>query len=185
MLLGMLADIFSMEKVPHWLVLFLAGIGLLIWSVGRLRKKRLEKKTTQPAAMPRTPSASELRAMADELRQLFAELQDTSRQVAAQIQNRTSKLDSLIQEADAKIRRLEELQANKSPSTGDSRRGNDTLQAPPLPLAETDVLRDPKHRQICDLADRGKTAREIAQEAGVPQGEVELILNLRGKPIGA
>jgi hypothetical protein len=40
---------------------------------------------------------------------------------------------------------------------------------------------DPAYRPIYQLADLGKTAREIAQELGRQPGEVELILALRGR----
>jgi hypothetical protein len=41
-------------------------------------------------------------------------------------------------------------------------------------------LLNPKYNPIYELADKGKTPREIAQQLGTTPGEVELILNLRG-----
>jgi len=38
---------------------------------------------------------------------------------------------------------------------------------------------------VSSMADQGKSAAEIAQELGVPRGEVQLILNLRGRKVTA
>jgi hypothetical protein len=41
------------------------------------------------------------------------------------------------------------------------------------------VVPEPRHQRIYELADRGLTAVQIAQELQARPGEVELILNLR------
>ena len=53
--------------------------------------------------------ASDIRAIAEELNSLMVELHEASRRIAAQVDNRATKLEILLQEADAKIARLEQL----------------------------------------------------------------------------
>ncbi len=40
---------------------------------------------------------------------------------------------------------------------------------------------DPRHAEVYMLADQGRSSRQIAQQLQRPEGEVELILALRGK----
>ena len=191
---------------------FIAGVLILtIHFRMRLqaRAKREAAGTTAPdpsisftASAVKTPSVSEVRAMANELNHLVVELHETSRLITVQIDNRVTKLNLLIVEADDKIKHLESLRAHAltttpptpptltplppPPPTGPTAPGSDPchrtadLRTPtitphfPLPSAQ-----DAIQRQIYDLADEGHTPRQIAQTLHASPGEVELILNLR------
>ena len=120
-------------------------------------------------------SLREVQEVARQLNDLLAELQDTSRRIAAQIDNRYAKLDAMVAEADGRIRRLEQLLGQ------DALPGATPASSPPAVSPQPAALSNPRHQPIYDLADQGKTPREIAQQLGTPPGEVELILNLRGK----
>jgi hypothetical protein len=138
--------------------------------------------------------------VATELSSLLADLEETSRRVAAQIENRRTGLELLLKEADEKIKRLETLTHAAGVGAGPSAaaaRVEPFERAPQIIGAARDAAatlsrlraergapsaaEDPAYRPIYVLADKGKSAREIAQELGRQPGEVELILALRGR----
>ena len=199
---------------------FIAGVLILTIHFRMRLKARAKQKAagspfpapassaiTFPASAVKTPSVSEVRAMANELNQLVVELHETSRIITAQIDNRVTKLNLLIVEADDKIKHLERLQTGPAtpviPSTSTLPPSANAPQTPggagshpdpespphpnaaarrvpsitphfPLPSAQAAA-----QRRIYDLADEGRTPREIAQALNASPGEVELILNLR------
>ena len=102
----------------------------------------------------------------DDLEKLIISLQDLSRQINGHIDTRFCKLDVLLQEADAKIKRLEELTGGKSASA--SAEAEDEIEEV-----------DPETATIYKLADSGKSPVEIAQGLNKNTGEIELILSLR------
>ena len=132
--------------------------------------------------------ASDVRAIAEELNGLMVELHEASRRVAAQVDNRATKLEILLQEADAKIARLEQLtglSTQPPPADPASSRDSNPLTVPhadsPSSAPSHSTPTDPPdpRAQIYDLADRGHSPREIAQLLNTQPGEIELILNLR------
>lgn len=197
-----LENLFTKDTLP--IILFMIGVGIIIWRLGRARRNQLAKRkemeqtpgrSAEPAA--KSPTVSELRSMSEDLNRYIVELHETSRRIAAQIDNRTTKLDLLIQEADEKIKTLEALQGGKIAGENSRKRagGSDpdhnrtgTPEANTQERTGADFLTPPpvlgddtKHKLIYELADRGKMPREIAQALNASPGEVELILNLRGK----
>lgn len=172
MLDGMLATNMISDNLPYAMM---AAAGLVgMWTIVRMRKAaRRDTRPKATTAVEQTITAADIRQMAEQLGTLLAELHETSRQIAAQIDNRYSKLDTLLAEADAKIKRLEELVQAAAQQGGTGAGRADTT-----PLPET---ADPKYRRVYELADRGHSAREIAQQIGAQPGEIELILNLRGR----
>ena len=117
---------------------------------------------------------------------------------AAQVDNRYRKLEQLVAEADEKIRRLETLMAEarqmgqpgaggRTPVPAAGAAGNAAMGGADLvnrlrqERGAPAAAEDPAYRPIYQLADLGKSAREIAQELGRQPGEVELILALRGR----
>ncbi len=189
----MLAYTFADYYAP---LLFVAGLALIAWGI--VRKRRRTRRPTAPVA-PANPDAlkaSDIRAIAEELNNLMVELHEASRRIAAQVDNRATKLEILLQEADAKIARLEQLTGaapsevsaspaalTENPSAAASRNpdsltltnqhaASSTSAAPSAPA-------DPRRAQIYSLADQGRSPREIAQLLSTQPGEIELILNLR------
>jgi hypothetical protein len=126
-----------------------------------------------------------VRELTVEIQALLAEVEDTARRAAAQVDNRYRKLEQLVTEADERIKRLEALigeaeragQGASPAVTGGADLLNRLRQDRGAPAA----AEDPAYRPIYQLADLGKSAREIAQELGRQPGEVELILALRGR----
>ncbi len=164
-------------------IMFCAGMVMLAVVVVRWRKRkrsmdaiRRNEGPTARAVRENGPSIRDVREVAQELNELLAELQETARRIAAQIDNRYAKLDAMLAQADRRIQRLEQLQQ----LSGDVEHiGNGSKNAEPITPPPATMV-DPKYKSIDDLADKGKTSREIAQQLGTQPGEVELILNLRG-----
>lgn len=102
----------------------------------------------------------------NDLEKLIINLQDLSRQINGHIDTRFCKLEVLLEEADAKIKHLEELLHEKiTPAQHEKKEEVEEV--------------DPEKAMIYKLADSGKSAVEIAQELGKNTGEIELILSLR------
>lgn len=173
-------------------VIFVLGLALLTYGIWKARKKKLATQhkieTGQIAPPPPVITPSELRATANELHSLLADLNDMSRRIAAQIDNRYIKLDATIADADKKIKHLESLLAQVEQYALDPGEAPaQTPAAPPVESApEITVSSNPAatgmtstYARIYDLADRGHTVHEIAQQVHLQPGEVDLILKLR------
>jgi hypothetical protein len=157
-----------------WMLgVFLAGATLVIYL---LRRQAARAKTSSPA--PRaSSSASDLHRSMD---RLLVELQETSREINATIDTKMIVLNKLIEDTDRKIAELKALQPSreKAPAPAPAAR-----PAPPeQPLGEEARKRRELEREICRLADDGKTELEIARRTNTPRGEVELVLRLREQP---
>jgi hypothetical protein len=142
----------------------------------------------------------------DDVARWEVHMHDTARELAAMLDSKMAALQELIREADAANQRLkttlaaEEKAASQIPF---SAIGSDVAQgAEPKPKSsgggvgfnpfrskpkppEEDQPQpqsmEARFEQICELADRGSSADEIASRVGVPVGEVQLILGLRGR----
>jgi len=184
--------------------LLLSGVAMIFairrWRMIAVQKQRGRAGSTGPrkgstgsGAMERAPMSNGLnvREVTAQIQSLLADVEETARRVAAQIDNRRVRLEQLLAEADEKIRRLEEL--TKAPT--------EPQRPAPPPLPNVNVMRDatqtlsrlrqergapppnedPAYAPIYQLADQGKSAREIGQALGRQPGEIELILALRGR----
>jgi len=185
------------------------ALAALLFSVTRWRKNMISKRRSEPPRREEpapqnraVQSPLTVHEIASEIHSLVSDLEETARRVTAQIDNRYTRLEQLLAEADEKILRLEAAIAPHPSPSGPAR----PSISPPSPPASPTVsdkpsaavveaqrtlsrLRaergapapsdDPAYKPIYVLADRGKTAREIAQELSRHQGEIELILALR------
>jgi len=185
-------EVFGLNEVQ--IALLFSGAAL-IYGIRRWRRNTVSRNSRTTAASRTITSSSQetdgsrMRDMNMEMQALLADLEETSRRLTAQLDNRYTRLEQLLAEADAKIRRLEDLtQGATSPAEAMPR-------GPLVAEAVTDAQRaltrlrsergappaeqDPAYQPIYTLADRGKSSREIAQELGRQPGEIELILALR------
>lgn len=162
---GILLDIQHLDPFQKWTLVCAAGL-TVVYVVMRPFKKRKD-----PLAHPTNLSLAGQREVERQMTELLVELEQMARQMTAQLDTRARKLELLIKEADEKIAALQG--AESSASVVPTFIQADT--APGLPAS----LADPRHIQVYDLADTGQSARQIAQELGRPQGEIELILHLR------
>ena len=141
-----------------------------------------------PSPLPPTaasPSALNLRTVTTEIHALLADVEETARRVAAQIDNRRSRLEQLLAEADEKIKRLESLTAATPAAvvaTPVQRDASQTLSRLRQERGAPPVNEDPAYRPVYQLADEGKSSREIGQALNRQPGEIELILALAESP---
>ena len=152
-----------------WPVILIGGLAAVLLFKNSRRKRRGESVVMSDAeAQRRIPSLKEHLNVRADLEKLIIDLQDLSRQINAHIDTRFCKLEVLMREADAKIRKLEALNAGKA---SNSRSGVEEI--------------DPEKSLVYKLADAGKTSVEIAREMNKNTGEIELILSLRRSTSGS
>ena len=146
-----------------------------------------------------------------EMERWEVDMHETARELKAQLDSKMSALQALIAEANRVANRLETAVKNKdntddTPPSNRIRSGGSPLFNPEngnlpkeenkrssLPTTQAEALhpaqaatasrKSPQYRQteIYTLADHGLNDSAIAQRLGMPIGEVELILSLRGK----
>jgi hypothetical protein len=160
---GYLLDLAHPDSFQKW-TLVCAGILTVVYAVMRPFKK----KRKDPLARTGTTSLAGQRDMEKQMTELLVELEQMSRQMTAQLQTRATKLELLIKEADEKIATLRRL-AGATPAQ---------VRMDIAPGMKT--TEDSRHAEVYDLADQGRSPRQISQQLHRPYGEVELILALRG-----
>ncbi len=125
---------------------------------------------------------SQQRGVEREMNNVLVELSEMARQVTAQLDTRSAKLQALMEDADRLIARLEELTNSEIhvdgvpvyvPSADDGETAGES--------GDRAFGNAPGHDDIYALADKGRSAPEIAMQLSRPRGEVELILALRPK----
>jgi len=173
-------DFFGESTLPA--VLMLIGMGLIITILLRRshrylrRQKRGDAAITQIERPGRQRRLSNLDAPADVLR-WEVQMHETARELSATLDSKMRALQALTAEADRAAARLEAAiarvaEANESPP-------HDADESPP----EAAVRRQAREHQeeIFTLADYGLDAGGIASRVGIPVGEVQLVLGLRGQ----
>lgn len=159
---GYLLDLSHIDSFQKWAIVCAAALTVL-YAIMRPLKKRKD-----PLAHPTNLSLAGQRAVEKQMTELLVELEQMARQMTAQLESRAVKLEVLIREADEKIATLRQVQGNvPRPARVDS--------IPGLPAGP-----DARHAQVYELADQGRSTRQIAQQLNRPQGEIELIIALRG-----
>jgi DNA-binding NarL/FixJ family response regulator len=176
-----MADLIPSTIQPQqWMVIALAGV-TIIYAV--FIRPMMKQKKDPLARPPQQTRLSQHRAVERQMENLLVELSEMARQITAQLDTRAVKLDLLIKEADEKLAALKlatdglaqlaSFNAQNLPGLGNS------AGARPIPIPLPQEPADPRHTAIYQLADNGRSVREIAQQLGHPSGEVELILALR------
>ncbi|MGN6368159.1 MAG: hypothetical protein ACTHN5_07865 [Phycisphaerae bacterium] len=181
---------------PATVAVLLSGVAL-VFAIRRWRMSMVRKQGVAGGAAAATDRVMEratmgnglnVREVTAEIQSLLAEVEETARRVAAQIDNRRRALEQLMVEADEKIRKLEALTrgevggAESSGTVGSvSREAAQTLSRLRQERGAPPANEDPAYAPIYQLADEGKSAREIGQALGRQPGEIELILALRGR----
>ncbi len=186
-----------MGQILLQVVLIVMGFLVLYVTFLRPRRELRGKPDLDPSPGARRREAQELR---DEIDEVFVRLQQYSRETLAKLDTKIRLLHQLIQDADARIQRLEEGErrgpAPDGPPSPAVPEGRSTGGEAGLPVAVADresmpppsaapersapsLPSHPIHRKVCELHDRGLTLPEIEAEVGIGKGEVELILGMR------
>jgi len=138
------------QVVP--VVLIVGGAALLLWAIWRKPAKPVPVSPGAPAHPP---------AGAEQIHTVMRDAEELAGLLAGQIDRQAARLERLITEADARIRRLERIEA-----------------ATPRPPTREPAV-DPLNQQVYEMADEGLPAVDIARQLNQHTGKVELILALR------
>jgi len=161
---GYLLDFTHLDTFQKW-ALVCAALLTIFYAVMRPWRRRKD-----PLAKPGAFSLAAQRQTEKQMTELLVELEQMARQMTAQIETRSAKLELLIKQADE---RLAALQAAGTAGAN-----------PQLPAIEAASnfpgLPDSRHAEVYVLADQGVSAGQIARQLARPNGEIELILALRG-----
>jgi len=179
------------SEIPMPLVFLVATAAATTLLVLATRRRSRASRSAGPARTSPMSGAGHARA-SDEMRDLLVELQDFARDTVAQIDSRCHKLEALIRDADARAARLAELTGREpevaDKATTDSRNtdhgGLDILVGDAGPQVEPQPPRraaTSDYRRVCELADQGMSAVNIAQRLDRPVGEIELIVSLHSQ----
>ncbi|HEY2585315.1 MAG TPA: hypothetical protein VGI81_06080 [Tepidisphaeraceae bacterium] len=180
---GYLLDLQSLDPFQKWTLICAAGLTVIYVVMRPFKKKRKDPLVRPGGAL----SLAGQREVERQMTELLVELEQMARQMTAQIDTRAAKLDLLIKEADEKIALLRKLAHGATPA----RLSTDPTVPSDGASPQTDVAPglapaiDPRHAQVYELADAGLSARQIAQQLGRPNGEVELILAIRPREVSA
>ena len=159
---GYLLDISHLDGFQRWSLICAAAL-TIVYAIMRPWRKRKD-----PLQRPATLSLSSQREVERQMSELLVELEQMARQMSAQLDTRAARLELLLKEADEKIAKFR---------AAIEQGGCEPHEARPVSLLPS--LPDPRHAQVYELADRGHSARQIAQQVDRPYGEIELILALR------
>jgi len=164
-------NLLAESEVKAMDLVLLAGVVMVIAALLmriRKRRKRAVREGTPREQLERLRQQSGMRG---DLERLMVEIEQLAKRLGAQLDAKTMQLEKSMREAEEVISRLESAQ------------GVDVTAAPPaprgssLPGREADL--DPFTRSVCDLADQGLSARDIAGRLDEHIGKVELVLSLR------
>lgn len=117
----------------------------------------------------------------EKINELITELKRTSAKINKDMAKQAATLQSLISEADARIEEMRFLETTKPKRSKVS-----TLPTPKLSEPSVKIARGNEaafaYNSVLRLADEGMDSIEIAKQANMGRGEVELLLDLR-KPV--
>lgn len=103
-----------------------------------------------------------------------------TRELIDELEARAERLERLIERAEttiAELRESEKREATRpSPVIAEAKMR-------PVPTPEPSMFNDPVHREVYAMADDGLGPVDIARKLQMPTGQVELILNLRGRRV--
>jgi hypothetical protein len=164
------------------------------------RRRQLEPRAaaTRPVVNREPDRGQPLIDAPPELLRWQVEMHETARDLKAELDSKLSALQTLVRLAreererlEHAIRRaerlglsehrdaLEQIERLADQALCEDGQALDTLPPPCDTESILPEIKDSTRELIYGLADDGNSAREIAHHSGVPQGEVEMILNLR------
>ena len=181
-----LADGFMGITTGQW-ALFGAVVALIFavrrWRLNVWKQRHAAKAVAkgelvkESAAKPgKVPSALNVREVTTEIHAMLGDLEETARRVIAQFDNRRVRLEQLIAEADERIKKLESLAGAEpnavkaTPAVNVSREATQMLNRLREERGAPPANEDPAYQPVYQLADQGKTSREIGQALGRQPG---------------
>jgi hypothetical protein len=140
-------------------------IGIRLARYAKERARRPHEKVH-----PSTAAVQERARLPEILGELVLEIDELSRRLTKQADEEAAKLQAAVRAADERIARLASLLAA----------ARKTAAAPPsrFHAARQEPTGD-RAQRVCELADAGEAALNIAETLDMPLAEVELLLSLR------
>ena len=196
----------SPQPASHWAVIALGVLTILYVAVIRpMRKGKRGDPLEKMSGSRQSTTLAQQRAVEREMSAVLVEYEEMIRRMTAQLDTRATKLQLLIEEADAKLLQLKQAAGTARPSGRDAAEADGGEPSPPargaapregrLGGGQSEAAASVTHKDaagaadaetgggaysdVYDLADRGQSPRQIAQELNRPDGEIELILALR------
>ncbi len=183
-----IALVSDMPELPPFAKIAIPFLGVLLITMGMLMGIRKRRRRAAGRTTPREQiqELSQKQAVRGDLEALMVEIEQLGKRFGAQLDAKAVQMEHLIDEADARIAELKELERagqdapQAQPPQGSPLKAQ-TLRAPqsPTPSPETPSPDDALKRSVCDLADQGHDPVEIARRLDEHVGKIELILALR------
>jgi hypothetical protein len=163
---------------PSQIALIVVIVGVSLILMISTRRRIAARNGNSPRAYVREQMAQlkEERRVSQEVAAVLQELENLARQVNAQMDNRTAKLEALLRAADERIDRLSRLTTTSQDHPADD-------DAAPSPSPAISPRQATIRRLVGELSDAGYNTLEVANRVGLPAGEVELILAVRGEKV--
>lgn len=172
-----LAENFGFDTPQIVMVALALGI-LTMVMISTQRRMRAAQRMPQPSMRERIREHEQHAKAREGLEQVMIELDQFCRQLHGRLDTKLARLEAVVRDADRRIDTLSRLvrQAGGQPSINVTLGEACPHDQPDEPAPDVE---DDRHATVYRLADRGLPAADIAQQVGVPTGEVELILSLR------
>jgi hypothetical protein len=164
--------------------IFIAGL-VLVTTALIMRLARRRGKSMPITPVEHLERIRQAKGMRGDLEALMVEIEQMAKRLGAQLDVKAMRLEKLVQQADERIRVLEQMKAS-GPLADDLRDAlREALTAEPgqpgssQPAIDPGPPSDPLALNVYKLADAGHTSIEIARQLHEHVGKVELILALR------
>ena len=172
-------------NTPQLLLMGLLLLTIALTLGNARRKLRQPGRSPSEYAREQVARLKEQQGVKGDLEQLLIELHEAARRLNAQMDTRAARLEALIRDADARIAHLQQTPAASAPAppapSASPEAGSceiDVVVDDSTPRAEAAKREDAVRQRILSLAREGRDPIQIAQDTGVPPGEVELIVAL-------
>lgn len=160
-----LAVILAQGENPAMLLLAMGGLIFLLWWTSIRRRPGSDSPRFKLPKADKPDPRELLHRTHPQITAAMTQLEELTREMMGQLDTRFAKLEHVLGDAD---RRIDELQAMLR-----ALRGIESLEI------TVDDEGDSRHASVLRLSRDGLSPAQIAQQAGMPIGEVELILSLQ------
>jgi hypothetical protein len=175
-------------ELPIANMVLIAGLllvsGILLWRSNRHFARQPQRRMFSDELNSRDREKPSLRSLPPAADHWEVEMHEVARDLLGRIDTKIGLLQQFTVEADRAAARLEKaLAASRQGATPSAPVALKPVDAAAPPSDEGVGQRRPnvRHEEIYTLSDYGYPPEEIAQRTGMPLGEVELILSLRGR----
>ena len=163
-------------------LLAVAAVVFILFILNRSARRRRMGAGRRREAVTEANEAARMQRLKREVEQVVVELHEFVREMNGQLDTRFAKLEKSLADADRRIADLRALQGRPARSEADpavSRANVEAAAGVRSPRRDAPV--ETGEQRVYRLFDAGQSPMEIARTLQCSVGEVELILNLRGR----